>query len=109
MNSLKGSSTGFKGWFTKKIGGSDGYKLDKLLEGIRGSVLKTVFENLKSMSSSGAVGTGPISNFESQALSSMFGSLDVGRNKEGLERTLQVIETAFNFSISIMILYYIMH
>ncbi|QEE12269.1 hypothetical protein MNL13_03280 [Bartonella krasnovii] len=93
----KGSSTGFKGWFTKKIGGSDGYKLDKLLEGIRGSVLKTVFENLKSMSSSGAVGTGPISNFESQALSSMFGSLDVGRNKEGLERTLQVIETAFNF------------
>ncbi|WP_375652142.1 hypothetical protein, partial [Bartonella sp. LB28NMGDW] len=93
----KGSATGFKGWFTKKAGGSDGYKLDKLLEGIRGGVLRTVFENLKSMSPSGTVGTGPISNFESQALSSMFGSLDVGRDKEGLERTLQVIKTAFDF------------
>ncbi len=93
----KGSATGFKGWFTKKAGGSDGYNLDKLLEGIRGGVLRTVFENLKSMSPSGTVGTGPISNFESQALSSMFGSLDVGRDKEGLERTLKVIKTAFDF------------
>ncbi|CAK01473.1 hypothetical protein [Bartonella tribocorum] len=93
----KGKATGFKGWFSKKAGGSDGYKLDKLLEGIRGGVLRTVFENLKSMSSSGTVGTGPISNFESQALSSMFGSLDVGRDKEGLERTLKVIKTAFDF------------
>lgn len=92
-----GKATGFEGWFTKKAGGSDGYKLDKLLEGIRGGVLRTVFENLKSMSSSGTVGTGPISNFESQALSSMFGSLDVGRDKEGLERTLEVIKTAFDF------------
>ncbi|WP_375673276.1 hypothetical protein [Bartonella sp. CL25QHWL] len=92
-----GKATGFKGWFTKKFGGSDGYKLDKLLEGIRGGVLRTVFENLKSMSPSGTVGTGPISNFESQALSSMFGSLDVGRDKEGLERTFEVIKTAFDF------------
>ncbi|WP_375657623.1 MULTISPECIES: hypothetical protein [unclassified Bartonella] len=93
----KGSATGFKGWFMKKAGGSEAYNLDKLLEGIRGGVLRTVFENLKSMSPSGTVGTGPISNFESQALSSMFGSLDVGRDKEGLERTLQVIKTAFDF------------
>ncbi|WP_375646667.1 hypothetical protein [Bartonella sp. TT29SHDZB] len=92
-----GKATGFKGWFMKKAGGSEAYKLDKLLEGIRGGVLRTVFENLKSMSPSGTVGTGPISNFESQALSSMFGSLDVGRDKEGLERTLQVIKTAFDF------------
>ncbi|MET3590492.1 hypothetical protein ABID23_001608 [Bartonella silvatica] len=93
----KGKATGFKGWFMKKAGGSDAYNLDKLLEGIRGGVLRTVFENLKSMSPSGTVGTGPISNFESQALSSMFGSLDVGRDKEGLERTLKVIKTAFDF------------
>lgn len=93
----EGKDNAFVRWLSQKTGGTKGYELKQLLEGIRGSILKTVFENLKSMSSSGAVGTGPISNFESQALSSMFGSLEVGRTKEELERTFNIIQTAFNF------------
>ncbi|MBX4335687.1 hypothetical protein [Bartonella raoultii] len=93
----EGKENGFTRWLTQELGGSKGYRLKKLLEGIRGSILKTVFENLKSMSASGNTGVGPISEFESKVLSSMFGSLDVGRNKEELERTFEIIQTAFNF------------
>ncbi|PIT67950.1 hypothetical protein [Bartonella tribocorum] len=93
----KGKSNAFVRWLTQGVGAGEGYRLKKLLEGIRGSVLKTVFENLKSMSSNGTVGTGPISDFESKALSSMFGSLDVGRKKEELENTFEIIKTAFDF------------
>lgn len=93
----EGKSNAFVRWLSQNAGSSEGYRLKKLLDGIRGSVLKTVFENLKSMSASGAVGTGPISDFESKALSSMFGSLDVGRTKEELERTFEIIQTAFDF------------
>ncbi|WP_375657271.1 hypothetical protein [Bartonella sp. CM120XJJH] len=94
-----GYSTGFVGWGSRGIGGTPAYELDKLLDGIRGGVLKTVFENLKSMSPNGTAGTGPISDFESKAMTSMFGSLDVGRDKKGLEKTLRLLETtlgAFN-------------
>ncbi|QEE08712.1 oligopeptide abc transporter, periplasmic oligopeptide-binding protein OppA [Bartonella kosoyi] len=93
----EGKSNAFVRWLTQGVGGGEGYRLKKLLEGIRGSVLKTVFENLKSMSSSGTVGAGAISDFESKALSSMFGSLDVGRNKKELENTFEIIKTAFDF------------
>ncbi|EJF77308.1 hypothetical protein [Bartonella birtlesii] len=94
-----GYSTGFVGWGSRGIGGTPAYELDKLLDGIRGGVLKTVFENLKSMSPNGTAGVGPISDFESKAMTSMFGSLDVGRDKKGLEKTLRLLETtlsAFN-------------
>lgn len=93
----KGYATGFAGWGSRDIGGTPAYILDRLLDGIRGGVLKTVFENLKSMSVSGNMGVGPISDFESKAMSSMFGSLDVGRDKEGLKKTLHLLETTLGF------------
>ncbi|EJF88052.1 hypothetical protein ME1_00816 [Bartonella vinsonii subsp. arupensis OK-94-513] len=92
-----GYATGFTGWGSRGIGGTPAYELDRLLDGIRGGVLKTVFENLKSMSATGNMGVGPISDFESKAMSSMFGSLDVGRDPKGLEKTLRLLETTLGF------------
>ncbi|WP_375614205.1 hypothetical protein [Bartonella sp. AC151YNML] len=88
----EGFATGFVGWGSRNVGGSPAYRLERLFETIKGGALKAVFESLKSMDPDGNLSVGPISDQESRNMIATFGSLDSGRDEEGLLKTLGMLE-----------------